>query len=122
VEDNVTLSFPEFWAWLINHPNCVLRAGSPEAVLYDEEELHWHFTAEGPEMFVVQLLRGKRLLGELLVAPEQISFVNGTEGDREGEFLFELVQETEDDRFVAYFFIMAHGLDHESQSSTSRVH
>ena len=36
-----------FWNWLAAHPNCILRAGTPEAVLYDDEEFHWHFAAEG---------------------------------------------------------------------------
>src|ERR671935_111677 len=29
-----TLSFGAFWTWLQAHPNCILRAGTPEVVLY----------------------------------------------------------------------------------------
>jgi hypothetical protein len=42
-----TFSFETFWQWLMRHPNCILRAGSPDAVLYDDEDLHWHFAADG---------------------------------------------------------------------------
>jgi hypothetical protein len=122
VENNLTLSLSQFWDWVVTHPNCILRAGTPETVLYDDEDLHWHFAAEGPEMLVVQLLRGKRLLGEMLVAPEHISFVNGVQGEQDGEFVFELVQEADNDRFAAYFFVLAHGYDHESPATPSRVH
>ena len=57
-----TLAFDAFWTWLQAHPNCIIRAGTPEAVLYDDEDLHWHFTAEGSDTLVVQVLRGKRLV------------------------------------------------------------
>ena len=122
MEDNLTLSLAEFWDWVVTHPNCILRVGTPETELFDDEDLHWHFAVESPETLVVQLLRGKRLLGEMLVAPEQITFVNGIQGEQNGEFVFELVQETDNDRFAAYHFVLAHGYDDESPASPSRVH
>ena len=62
-----TLPFDAFWSWLQAHPNCIIRAGTPEAVLYDDDDLHWHFSAEGPDTFLVQLQRGKKLVGEMMV-------------------------------------------------------
>jgi len=35
-----TLSFQAFWTWLQAHPNCILRAGTPEVVLYDDDLLY----------------------------------------------------------------------------------
>ena len=106
-----TLPFDEFWAWLIAHPNCILRAGTAEAILYDDDDLHWHFAAEGPETMVVQLIRGKRLMGELLVQPEVVSYVQGYDGDHDEEFIFELITENERERASAYFFVLSHGYE-----------
>ncbi|MGB6366978.1 MAG: hypothetical protein WBG93_09130, partial [Thermoanaerobaculia bacterium] len=58
-----TLSLEAFWSWLLTHPNCIVRAGTREAVIYDDEDLHWHLANEGPETLLVQLVRGKRLVG-----------------------------------------------------------
>jgi hypothetical protein len=122
IDDQPTLPFDVFWPWLMGHPNCILRAGTPEAVLYDDEDLHWHFAKEEPDTLVVQVLRGKLLVGELLLAPDQIAFVQGAHGDRENEFVFELITETEVDRYPAYFFVLIHGFDEEGEFSPSRVH
>ncbi len=117
-----TLPFETFWNWVITHPNCILRAGTPEAVLYDDDDLHWHFAAEGPTTLLVQVLRGKRLVGELLVEPEPITYVQGVAGDREDEHAFEAISETETDRIVAYFFVLAHGYEDEAEFTPGRVH
>ncbi len=122
IDDQPTLPFDVFWVWLMGHPNCILRAGTPEAVIYDDEDLHWHFAKEEPETLVVQVLRGKLLIGELLLAPEQIAYVQGVQGDQENEFVFELIVETEVDRYPAYFFVLIHGFDEEGEFSPTRVH
>ncbi len=121
-----TLPFETFWNWVITHPNCILRAGTPEAVIYDDEDLHWHFAGEGPTTLLVQVLRGKRLVGELLMEPEQVTYVQGVHGQREDEHVFELIVESEKDRVVAYFFVLAHGYEDEAEAdppfSPGRVH
>lgn len=116
-----TLPFDVFWGWLMMHPNCILRAGTPEAVIYDDEDLHWIFANEATYL-VVQLLRGKRLVGELLVEPEPITYVESTLGDQEGEFVFEMIVESEQDRIVPYFFVLTHGYDEDTETPHSRVH
>lgn len=125
MDEPLTLTFDTFWTWVVAHPNCILRAGSPEVVLYDDEDLHWHFASESPQTLVVQVIRGKRLMGEILVEPEQVSYVEGAAGEREDEFVFELVTETEQDRVASYFFVLSHGYDVEEAEPThphSRVH
>ena len=119
-----TLPFDAFWNWLIIHPNCILRAGTPEAVLYDDDDLHWHFTSEEAATLLVQVLRGKRLIGELMVDPEQVTYVQGVAGQHEDEHVFELIEETETDRIAAYFFVLVHGYEDEDQLSFTpgRVH
>jgi hypothetical protein len=122
MDDGPTLPFDVFWPWLMSHPNCILRAGTPEAVLYDDEDLHWHFATEEPETLVVQVLRGKLLVGELLIAPDQIAYVQGSPGEGDHEHIFELITENEVDRFPSYFFVLVHGFDEEGEFSPSRVH
>ena len=94
------------------HPNCILRAGTVDAVLYDDDDLHWHFAADGA-LFFVQVIRGKRLLGEIVVDTERVAYAQALGEDREGEFLFELVSETESERTAAWFFVLSHAYDAE---------
>jgi hypothetical protein len=115
-----TLPFDTFWNWLMSHAGCILSAGTPEAVLYDDEDLHWSFAAE-EESLVVQLLRGKRAVGELFLGSEQVAYVEWGPGEREGEFAFDLVQETETDRVMAYHFVLSHGYE-EHEAARGRVH
>lgn len=114
----VTLTFEAFWSWLVQHPNCLLRAGTPEAVVYDDDDLHWLFANE-ERYLVVQVLRGKRLMGEIVVDPEPVTYVEGQSGDQEGEFVFELISETEKERVATYFFVLTHGFEEEEEG---RVH
>ena len=39
VETGSTLTFDRFWRWLKRHPNCIVRAGTPDATLFDQEDL-----------------------------------------------------------------------------------
>ncbi len=118
-----SMPFETFWGWLMAHPNCIVRAGTPESVLYDDEDLHWHFAAEAPQTLLVQVLRGKRLVGELLLDPEQISHVQAVPQERQDEHVFELLVENDSERFAAYFFALVHGFeDEDGDFSPGRVH
>jgi hypothetical protein len=120
--EDQTLAFEPFWGWLSGHPNCILRAGTPETVLYDDEDLHWHFAGEDNGTVLVQVLRGKRLIGELLVEPEQVAYVQASAGEEEGEFLFELIVENEADQMASWFFVLSHGYEAEGAFTPGRVH
>jgi hypothetical protein len=111
--DEISLTLPDFWTWLMSHPNCILRAGTPEATLFDDESLHWMFAYEEPETLIIQAFRGKQLAGEVLITPEQITSVRGFDGDVEGEYVFELVTDGEPEPFAAVYLVMAHGLDED---------
>jgi hypothetical protein len=113
------LAFDAFWSWLHAHPNCIIRAGTPEAVLYDDDDLHWHFASEGNDL-VVQLMRGKKLVGEIVLAPGEIAYVQGVAGE-EDEFVFECISETESDRVAAYYFVLSHAYDTETPLTPGRA-
>ena len=118
----------------MSHPNCVMRAGTPEAVIYDDDDLHWHFAVEagsvgeeGGNLLLVQVIRGKRMVGEIILDPEHVSYVQGAAGDREDEYVFELITETETDSLPSYFFVLTHGYDgadapSHPPSASPRVH
>jgi len=115
-----TLSFDNFWSWVQAHPNCIIRAGTPEAVLYDDDDLHWHFSAEGPDTFLIQLQRGKKLMGEIMVVPADVAYVQGVSGE-EDEYLFELISQTQAERVALYHFVLAHGYDAQQHATAGRA-
>lgn len=118
--DEITLTLTDFWGWLTSHPNCILRVGTPEAVIYDDDGLHWLFAMEEPDTMVIQAVRGKRLAAEILIAQEQVASVRGLDGDIEGEYVFEMMAEGEPEPFAAYYVVMAHGP--EADDPTAAVH
>ena len=69
------------------HANCILRAGTPEVVLIDHDDFHWTLLTEDEHTHVVQLARAKELVGELLVFPAEIAYVQvePTETDGRGK-------------------------------------
>lgn len=116
------LSFEDFWEWVVVHPNCILRAGVQNSVIYDDEDYHWHFAQDGPDTFMVQIIRGKRLVGEFVVYSESVAYVQILTGDQEGEVLFEAVAAEGSETPLACFFVMSHGFDVDMGESPHRVH
>lgn len=118
-----TLPFPNFWKWLTSHPNCILRAGTPDAVIYDDEDYHWHFANEETGTLVIQVLRGKRTLGEIFIDAEEITYVETVSSEVEGEFVFQLVSETERGGSRLFFFVLVHGFEtDEGDFTAAHVH
>ena len=107
-----TLPFSKFWSWVTQHPNCILRAGTPEAMLFDDDDLHWHFGTEEDGTLLVQTIRGKKLLGEIAIAPHEVSYVQVEPGEGE-EVRFELLGAGDDAGIAAYHFVLSHGYDEE---------
>ena len=117
-----TLSFLDFWRWLTAHPNCILRAGTTDSVLYDQEDFYWHFGSEETGTLLVQVVRGKRMIGEIFVDPEEIDYVESSPGEMEGEFLFQLVSEVESGPSRLFFFGMVHAYDEAGAEGAAHVH
>ena len=110
-------AFDRFWRWLKRHPNCILRAGTSDAYLYDQEDLHWHLEEDEDRTPTIQVLAGKQLLGEILIEAREVMFVQAMpdpDGDQ-GQFLFELVGGSGEQPYDAYHVVVAHGFDEEAQ-------
>jgi len=117
-----SLSFDTFWNWLVVHPNCILRAGTDEVVIFDDDDFYWHFTVDPEGERVVEVLRGKRLIGEIVIDPQRVSYVQPVEGEQPDEYPFELVAAEGDDRRLAYFFVLTHAYDTDETAPRQRVH
>jgi hypothetical protein len=125
VEKGSSVSFDRFWRWLADHPNCILEAGTAECYLYDHEDLHWHLGEDEEHHPFAQLVRGKQLIGELLLEGGDVLYVQGRpEGTPEepDRFLFELVGGAAEEPFVLYRFLMAHGIEDENAHQGALKH
>jgi hypothetical protein len=109
-----TLTFDRLWQWLQEHPNCILRCGSTEATLFDHEDFHWVFLEEEDRRAVVQLVKGKTLVGELVIPGRDVREVQvlpDPEGASEGHVLVELLGGPKEDPQPLYHFVMTHGME-----------
>ena len=113
-----TLPFSKFWTWVQAHLNCIVRAGTPEVVLFDDDDLHWHFGQEEDGTLLVQVIRGKKLMGEMAIAPSEVTYVQAEPGEGE-EFRFELLGEGEAG-IGGYHFVLSHGYDEEETTEGRR--
>ncbi|MFN7133420.1 MAG: hypothetical protein ACK4N5_15175 [Myxococcales bacterium] len=118
VETGTTLTFDRFWRFLREHSNCILRAGSEDVWLFDQEDLHWHFEEDSRHHPVVQLIQGKRMIAEMILDVRDVMFVQGTpEGEGEEEStLFEVVVGNKEETYTAYHFVLAHPFEEETPS------
>ena len=108
------LTFERFWRWISEHPNCVVRAGTGEATLFDFDDYHWEFHDEEDGQAVVGLIRGKNLVGELLLEKSQVLFVQASpdvEAPQAGHWLFEVIGGNKDEPFGVAWFVVSHGME-----------
>ena len=117
----LTIPFDQFWSWLKAHRNCVVRAGTPYAMLMDHDDYHWDVLSEPGDTQILQLVRGKDLVGEIIVLAAEIAYVQRPETDGDDQ-VFECVVETPHAQEVAYYFVMAHDYEEESTPSRSWTH
>ena len=116
VEAGATLTFDKFWRWLKQHVNCILRAGSTDVWLFDQEAYHWHLEEDADRNPTVHLVWGKNLVGEMVLDARDVLFVQATadaEGEEPGQFLFEVIGGARDEPRAVYHFLLAHGFEEE---------
>ncbi len=107
-----TLSLADFWRWASYHYNCILRAGSDTCVVFDQPYLHWHLLQEPDGTLVVQTIRGKDLIAEIVVDPASVVYVESSPQE-DDQVLFELFVETAEEPIPLFHFLMSHGFDEE---------
>ena len=125
VQSGATLPFERFWKWLKHHPNCILRAGTHDVWLYDQDDLHWHLEEDPDRHPSVQLVRGKQVLAEIVLEVREVVFVQSTldsEEDGERRFLFEVVGGDRTEPYAVYHFLVAHGFEEEPHQQGGLKH
>ena len=105
-----SLSIDELWAWLHLHYNCILRAGGPGFVVFDQPEVHWHLGTDPDGIYFVQLLRGKETTAEFTFNPGDVHYVQATAGDEE-QVLFECMGGEDGQTVPLCHFLMTHDYD-----------
>ena len=109
-----TLTFEKFWRWVLEHPNCILRASAYDATLFDGPDFHWELYDEEDGRAVVQLLKGKTMVGEILIDRQELLHVSASPDVDEGHkgcWLFELVGGTRAEHFPVAHFLVSHGME-----------
>jgi hypothetical protein len=110
------LTFDRFWRWLMEHPNCIVRVGSDDCTLLDHDDFHWDFVEEEEGSAVVQLVKGKVLVGELVFSRRDVLFVQASvdvEHAAQGYWLFELIGGPKDESYTVAHVLMSHGMEQQ---------
>lgn len=108
------LTFDAFWRWLQEHRNCVLRVGSADVMLMDNELTHWDFFDEDDGRAVVQAILGKALIGELIIERSDVLFVQTSpdlEQPASQAWNFELIGGSRDENYPLFSFLLSHGME-----------
>ena len=82
-------------------------------MLFDHDDFHWALMEEDRQ-HVVQVLKGKSLVGELVMAGREVTEVSvapDPDTGTQGHFLVELLGGPKEDPQVLYHFVMAHGIE-----------
>ena len=110
------LTFERFGRWLLDHPTCVVRAGSEQCLLLDHDDFHWDFLEEEDGHVIVQLVKGKALVAELIISRRDVQFVQASidpENATAGYWLFELIGGPKEDAFTVAHVLMSHGMEQQ---------
>ena len=115
-ETSAPLTFDRFWRWLLDHPNCVVRVGSDDCTLIDHDDFHWDFLEEEEGNVIVQLVKGKALVSELIIPRRDVLFVQASldvESAAQGYWLFELIGGPKEETFAVAHVLMSHGMEQQ---------
>jgi len=112
--DSQALSIDQFWKWAAIHYNCILRAGNETILVFDYDYLHWHLVEEEDELLVVQIIRGKDIITELVIDRRMVMYVESNPQD-DGNVLFELVGSVQGEPMALFHFLMSHGYEDEDE-------
>ncbi|HSP77584.1 MAG TPA: hypothetical protein VLQ93_03595 [Myxococcaceae bacterium] len=114
METGATLPFDRFWDWLQDHPNCILSVATDDSWLYDAEALHWALFSEESGTPVVQLIQGKRLIGEMVLDTSDtlhVQVLPDPENLERGYFLFKVMGGVRAAPRPRYTFQLSHGME-----------
>lgn len=108
------LTFDQFWRWLMEHRNCVVRIGAGDVALMDHELIHWDFFDEEDNRAICQAILGKSLVGEIVLERSEVLFVQASpdvENPTSGYWTFECIGGPREESYPLYFFTLTHGME-----------
>ena len=117
------LGMEAFWEWLQGHPNCILRCGSAETTLFDHDDFHWLFFDEEDRRGIIQMLKGKDLVGEIVIPRRQVRDVRmavDLESGTDGHWMAELLGGSEAEPEVLFHVLLSHGFEEPPAHGTLR--
>ena len=119
VEAGKAIPFDQFWSWLKQHTNCLLRAGTDECLLYDHEALHWQIEDDPDGNPNLLLILGKAVVGEVILETNEILFVQPSldKSAEEPQYVFEVVGGPREEPYPLYHFVLTHGFEGEEATS-----
>ncbi len=109
-----TLTFQAFWAWLKEHANCVVAASWEGGSLFDHDAFHWLFLEEDERQMVLQLVIGKTLVGELIFDGQlidEVQVVPDPDGVERGQCIAEFLSAPSSGRETLGHVVLAHSID-----------
>ena len=115
-----SISFEDFWNWLSAHRHCILRAGTGDVLIFDHDEYHWYMFIDKNGAHVVQLVRGKLLVAEMVVLGGDIVYVFA-QSNAHDEHVFDCMVETPGGTEIAYHFVLAHAFESEGSDEAPRL-
>jgi hypothetical protein len=125
VETGSTLPFDRFWRWLRQHANCIVRAGTLDVYLHDQDAFHWHLDEDAERNPVIQLVWAKLLVAEIVMDVRDVLYVEATpdqESANPGQFVFEVIGGSREEPYALYHFVMSHGFEEEGGHAPGLKH
>jgi hypothetical protein len=124
VETGTTLAFDRFWRWLKHHANCIVRAGTVDTYLHDQDAFHWHLEEDAERNPVVQVVSGKLLVAEMVLDVRDLLYVEATpeSAGAQGHYVFELIGGSKEEPYAVYHFVVAHGFEDEGRHPAGLKH
>ncbi|OIP31030.1 MAG: hypothetical protein AUK47_23365 [Deltaproteobacteria bacterium CG2_30_63_29] len=116
-----TLPIRDFWSWLKQHSNCIVRAGGLGFTHFDLADIHWCLSEEEDGLLVLHLIRGKDTQGEMVFHLGDVLYVQGSPDEGEN-VMFECVATGPDGPTPLCYFLMAHSYDEPSDDAEHWTH
>ena len=104
-------------------PHCILRCGSAETTLFDHDDFHWLFFDEEDRRGIIQMLKGKDLVGEIVIPRRSVRDVRmavDLESGTDGHWMAELLGGSEAEPDVLFHVLLSHGFDEPPAHGTLR--
>ncbi len=89
-------------------------------LIFDHDEYHWYMFIDKNGAHVVQLVRGKLLVAEMVVLGGEVVYVFA-HSNAHDEHVFDCMVATPEGTEIAYHFVLAHAFESEADDEAPRL-